>query len=264
MDTEAGGASRAGGAGLHNEDAFLVGQGLGLYVVCDGAGGAPAGEVAARIATEALERFIDGRIEELAGEDAAAARDLVERAMVHALDEIAHAERDDPKLDGLTTTITLLLAHGDLGVVGQRGDSRACLIRRRRVEPLTVESPSTRVAPREVTDGSDFQVFTFALEPRDTIVLCSDGAEEAVLDESIVRAAASLSPQMLASRIVSEAHRSNTAHDATAVVIRVRSEGEPGWLALSSEPVGTAFGHTLEPIAADPEDKARRRTRERG
>jgi protein phosphatase len=262
MDTEAGGASRAGGAGLHNEDAFLVEQGLGLYVVCDGAGGAPAGEVAARIAAEALEDFIDWKIEELAREDADAARSLVERAMVHALDEIAHAERDDPKLDGLTTTITMLLAHGDLGVIGQRGDSRAYLIRRRRVAPLTVDHAQTEAAPTAVTEGSDFQVFAFPLEPRDTIVLCTDGAEAAVLDEAIARSAASLSPQLLASRIVSEAHRRNTSDDATAVVIRVRGEGEAGWLALSGEPRGTAFGHTLEPVSTDVEAERReRRTR---
>jgi len=261
MDTEAGGASRAGGAGLHNEDAFLVEQGLGLYVVCDGAGGAPAGEVAARIAAEALEDFVDWTIAELEREDEEAARRLVERAMVHALDEIAHAERDDPKLDGLTTTITMLLAHGDLGVIGQRGDSCAYRIRRRRVEPLTAEHEGAEAAPHAVTHGSDFRVFAFSLEPRDTIVLCTDGAEAAVRDESIATSAASLSPQLLASRIVSEAHRRNSSHDATAVVIRVRGEGEAGWLALSSEPRGTAFGHTLEPVSTKtPERRGRTRS----
>lgn len=261
MDTDAGGASRAGGAGLHNEDAFLVEQGLGLYVVCDGAGGAPAGEVAARIATEALEDFIDWSIEELGSEDEDAARRLVERAMVHALDEIADAERDDPKLDGLTTTITMLLAHGDFGVVGQRGDSCVYRIRQRRVEALSSEHEQAEAAPRSVTQGSGFRVFSFALQPQDTIVLCSDGADETVRDESIARVAAGLSPQLLASRIVSEAHRRNSANDATAVVIRVRGEAEPGWLALSSEPRDTAFGHTLEPVSADAADASRRRTR---
>jgi len=37
MSTEGSGASRAAGEGVHNEDAFLVDDGVGVYVVCDGA-----------------------------------------------------------------------------------------------------------------------------------------------------------------------------------------------------------------------------------
>jgi len=58
MTTEGSGASRAGEDGIHNEDAFLVEEGLGLYLVCDGASGTPAGEVASRVAAEALEQFV--------------------------------------------------------------------------------------------------------------------------------------------------------------------------------------------------------------
>ena len=59
VSTEGSGASRAGKDGIHNEDAFLVEEGLGLYVVCDGASGTPAGEVAARISVDALEQFVE-------------------------------------------------------------------------------------------------------------------------------------------------------------------------------------------------------------
>jgi serine/threonine protein phosphatase PrpC len=56
MTSEGSGASRAGGDGFHNEDAFVVEEGLGLYVVCDGAGGAAAGEIASRLAADARGR----------------------------------------------------------------------------------------------------------------------------------------------------------------------------------------------------------------
>jgi serine/threonine protein phosphatase PrpC len=43
MGTEGSGATRAGGEGFHNEDVFVVEEGLGLYVVCDGVGDTAGG-----------------------------------------------------------------------------------------------------------------------------------------------------------------------------------------------------------------------------
>ena len=51
MSIDGSGASRAGGDGTHNEDVCRVDDGLGLYVVCDGASDSAAGEVAAQIAS---------------------------------------------------------------------------------------------------------------------------------------------------------------------------------------------------------------------
>ena len=55
------------GAGTHpgrvrdmNEDAYMLRADEGLFVVCDGMGGAPAGEVASRIAVEAIGRELSG------------------------------------------------------------------------------------------------------------------------------------------------------------------------------------------------------------
>lgn len=66
-------------------------------------------------------------------------------------------------------------------------------------------------------------------------------------DEAIGRAAGDLAPRILASRIVSAAHRNAPDHDATAVVVRVRGDREPGWLELSVPPRRSTFGHTLQP-----------------
>jgi serine/threonine protein phosphatase PrpC len=242
MSTEGSGASRAGGEGFHNEDVFLVEDGLGLYVVCDGASNTPAGEVAARIASRAIEEGVQSNpcrepID----------RAVVEAAMGRAMASVAAAERDDAHLRGLATTVTMLLAQDTLGVVGHRGDSRAYLIRRGRAHQLTrdhelVDAPSSgSEAPDEV------DVFTLRLERGDTIVLCTDGAEDVVQDAGIVRAAGVQSSRVLASRIVSEAHRRTPEQDATAVVVRVRQEHEAGWLELSGEPRGTTFGHMLQP-----------------
>ncbi|NNL86759.1 MAG: SpoIIE family protein phosphatase [Myxococcales bacterium] len=245
MATEGSGASRAGSDAFHNEDVFLVEEGLGLYVVCDGVGRSPAGEVAARVAAEALEAFVErcDRAIDLWAEPAA--RSVVDRAMRYALTAVVEAGEAEPESRGSATTITMLLAHGDRGVLGHRGDSRAYLIRRDRAIQLTVDHELTEAAANG--SGSDeLDVFSVRFRPGDTIILCSDGAEDSVRDDAIVRVAGDLSPRVLASRIVSAANRRDSGVDATVVVVRVRGDLEPGWLELSMPPVGTAFGHTLE------------------
>jgi PPM family protein phosphatase len=44
-----------------NQDAFTLRPDLGLFLVVDGMGGHPAGEVAAAIATETIQRFYEDR-----------------------------------------------------------------------------------------------------------------------------------------------------------------------------------------------------------
>jgi protein phosphatase len=248
MSIDGSGASRAGGDGIHNEDTFVVEDGLGLYVVCDGASDSTAGEIAARIASDAVATSVRQSGEDVDVRLGRVARFVVEKAMKHAMRELAEAERSDPRLTGLATTITLLLAHRDIGIIGHRGDSRAYLIRRDRCHQLTVDHELTESLGNGGTQPSAFDVFAVELRPGDTVVLCTDGAEEVVEDESIIRVAADVSPRLLASRIVSAARRRNPSLDATAVVVRVRGEREPGWIELSQLPRGTAFGHTLERV----------------
>ncbi len=246
MGIEGSGATRAGGQGLHNEDAFLAEQGLGLYVVCDGASGTPAGEIAARVASDALEEFVERAGDDLDLRAERVARAVVERALPYAMDAVVEAERTDPELRGLATTVTLLLARGDVGVIGHRGDSRAYLVRGRRAHQLTVDHELTDAVEGDAPASDHFEVFSVPLEPGDTVILCTDGAEQVVQDPALVRVAGELTPPLLASRIVSAAHRGAPSSDATAVVVRVHGERERRWLELSSQPQGTSFGHTLQ------------------
>lgn len=246
MSIEGSGASRGGGEGLHNEDVFLVEDGLGLYLICDGASESEAGEVAARIASEAVAASVRQSEDELDANNARVARFIVEKAINKALRALADAERTDPELARLATTITLLLAHRGLGIIGHRGDSRAYLVRRSRTRQLTVDHELSESVESTKDPDGDFDVFAVELQPGDTVVLCSDGAEAVVEDPAISRVAADLSPRLLASRIVSAAKSIDASLDATAVVVRVRRERDAGWLELSEPPQRTAFGHTLE------------------
>lgn len=250
MGAEGSGASRAGGDAFHNEDAFLVEDGLGLYVVCDGASEGPAGEIAARTAADAVDAFVERAEEDLDFRGEGVARALVEKAMRFAMTVLAEAERSDPDLSGLATTVTMLLVHGRLGVIGHRGDSRAYLVRRGRARQLTVDDEWTERSTNGGQADPDVDVFAVGLAPGDTVVLCTDGAEEVLQDAALVRLAGELPPHVVASRIVSAAHRRSPEQDATVVVVRVRGDAQPGWLELSSRPERTRFGHTIPPSQA--------------
>ena len=199
------------------------------------------------VAVDALEDYVEQA--EAGGGARLSTRD-VEQGLHRAMQSVLKAARTDPGLAGMVTTVTMLLAEGRHGVIGHAGDSRAYLIRRNRVHQLTEDHEFTDAIPNgsgAALEGDALPIQTFALQllPGDTLVLCTDGAEQVVVEPGLVRAAADLSPALLASRIVSAAHRADPAVDATAVVVRVRDEREPGWLELSEPTRRATFGHTL-------------------
>ena len=252
MSTQGSGASSPSRETHANEDAYLVHDGLGLYVVCDGASEGPAGEVAARTAIRALEEFVAANESKVGifplrpftatGLSYEAVRFAL-RAVVAAADE--HAE-----LDGMATTVTLLLANKREAVIGHVGDSRAYLIRHGVLRRLTADHDLT-IRPRghssDTYEEAKIDCFSIGLREGDTFILCTDGAEEVIEDPTVLDPDTAAEPHKVAARIVFAARQRTPDADATVVVIRVRDEEEVGWL-LHSEPVlPWTYGYALVP-----------------
>lgn len=235
---------------LHNEDAFLVADELGLYLVCDGCGDEPGGEVAARIAVDAISAFLGGLLrpdresnpKDFGAFDLAAPVSCrtIEGAIRFALESIAAASDDRSDLEGMASTATLLLVQRGRAFVGHIGDSRAYLLRRADLVQLTTDQDWTASTIRRcIGDRMGIETFSLPTCARDTFILCTDGAEEEVVNAELFEAMGQYSPRLIASRLVAAAHRHRPAEDATVVVVRIREDCE------------IAGGSAIEPVDCD-------------
>jgi len=127
-----------------NEDSFVADAELGLFVVADGMGGQAAGEVASKVAVEAIYQFIKltdeqrditwptGYITNLSH-----GQNRLRTAMLLANQEIYRSAQEDAGLRGMGTTVVCSLVEEDRVDIAHVGDSRVYLLRAGELEPLT-------------------------------------------------------------------------------------------------------------------------------
>lgn len=198
------GATDVGRKRKSNEDAFLLDEALGLYVVCDGMGGHAAGEVASQEAADSIYGMVKNggsklrpMIDPVSTEEAQAYLRLMESAIQAATYMVFSMAEFDREHRGMGTTVSTLLVSGDHAVFGQVGDSRIYRVRQGRIEQITEDhtlvawqikqglitaeeanySPQRNVITRAVGNKDYVEVDTglLALEPGDRFLLCSDG-----------------------------------------------------------------------------------------
>jgi serine/threonine protein phosphatase PrpC/MFS family permease len=181
-----------------------------LLMVCDGMGGAAAGEVAARLACETVCRTLHEQRTSGTNPDLAA-------AMLSANRAIFEEARRHSEERGMGTTSTAALVHGGRLTVAQVGDSRAYLYRGGALQRLTRDQSlamamvdSGTLSPAELKDFPHGNIILQALgvqervapvitelelEPWDTILLCTDGLHGFV-DEDKIAAVLSATPHL--------------------------------------------------------------------
>ncbi len=238
-----------------NEDSFCARPELGLFVVADGMGGHVAGEVASRVAVEAIVGFVAETGEAdanrtwpfpMAPETSVDAHRLTcafRLANRRIADEMATTET----LRGMATTASALLVADHRASVAHVGDSRVYRLRGGRLEQMTrdhswVEEqvragamtandarrhPWRNVVTRALSGGEDpeVDVLDTALEPGDRWLLCSDGLFGVVTDERIQEILASGDPlQALCQRLVDEANQAGGPDNITALLLEVDAQ----------------------------------------
>jgi len=257
VGVEVAGQSDLGCVRSNNEDYFGFDERCGIYVVCDGMGGAAAGEVASRLGVEAViaccrERAKDGAIREsvnaFAGMSARA--NLLADAIQFANQQICFSAEQNREQRGMGSTIAAVLVEGQMYSVGHVGDSRVYLLRKGTIRQRTEDHSLVREQVRrglitaEQAQRSDIQnIITRALgteqnvepdlcdlaaEAGDTLLLTSDGLTRHLSDEEIMEIIdGAPSCKQACQRLITEAKEEGGLDNITCLLVRFV---EKSWL----------------------------------
>jgi len=121
-----------------NDDCVLVDPEGGLYVVCDGARGRFGGRTAAELAIDLIRSSVadlSRGIEKITAE----AEKLVDSVIFAAHRKILAAQAQDRSLEGMTTTVAMVLHRGPQVLIAHVGDTRVYLYREGELQVLTVD-----------------------------------------------------------------------------------------------------------------------------
>lgn len=236
-----------------NEDCHCTREDIGLFMVADGMGGHVAGEVASKIAVEAVEDFI----QETAGADknrtwpfpfdAALSLEAnrLKASFRLANRRIAGAIADSNDLRGMATTASALLTGDGYACVAHVGDSRVYVLRDGALEQVThdhswVEEqvragtmsataarlhPWRNVVTRALSGGEDpeIDVTELRLEPGERFLLCSDGLFSVVNDAQIAALLGDRQTPLdeVCRRLIDAANDAGGPDNITAVVLQI-------------------------------------------
>jgi serine/threonine protein phosphatase PrpC len=190
-----------------NEDSLGIRSEFGIAVVADGMGGHPHGDLASSLATET----VTAKLQEFAESDSGSSRsmDAMAKALLSAHEVIRTSIEENPKLDGMGTTVVTMLIDpsSESYTLGHAGDSRVYLFRdgeltqlttddtwvqeRLDANHLTAEQASGHPLGHMITqclgleNRPDPHVSEGNLIAGDIYVLCSDGLTGALADENI-------------------------------------------------------------------------------
>jgi protein phosphatase len=254
----------------HNEDNFLVAdlsrksRGLleanrsgalgphgSLFAVCDGMGGAAAGEIASQLAVDILyERMVEGLLE-----GHPLSRNELARRLVRAIEAAGLRIFQEAKLDrtrrGMGTTVTAAALVDDHLFFAQVGDSRGYLLRQGNLVQLTRDQSlvnqlieAGQLTEEEAETFEHNNIILQALGTADTVqvdltycelkrgdklLLCSDGLSGMVRFEDIREALRSMPEPIDACKSLTERANQAGGHDnITVIVAEFDGEGLQG------------------------------------
>lgn len=249
---EARGITDVGQRRDHNEDAFLMDEELGLFVVADGMGGHAGGGTASRLAVETIQAAVRHAREAEPGSFGAATTsveesplpDVLREAVEEACAVIYRTAQGDPELAGMGTTVTAALVDGRVAYVAHVGDSRCYLLRAGRIYQVSEDHSLVNeqlkagaISPDEARHSRFKNIITrsvgfeqqvqvdlmgLELEAGDAIVICCDGLSNLVDDPEILHIVEESTLDLAPGRLVALANDRGGDDNITVIVIRAR------------------------------------------
>jgi serine/threonine protein phosphatase PrpC len=252
-----------------NEDAVghLLTPWGGVFVVADGMGGHRTGEVASRLAVEAI-------LEHLKQAEPSP------KALLEAFEQAnarIYQEAQRPENRGMGTTATCLLLDLPYALIAHVGDSRAYLLRggeltlltedhswvaeRVRQGLLTAEEAKTHRWRNVITNAlgsfpqARVDLLGLKLAPEDTFLLCTDGLSGVLENRTLKEVLKNFPPEEAARRLVELANEWGGPDNVSVAVVRLPPELPQGMRpyalpleAAAGAPVGLKLGEEPEEL----------------
>lgn len=229
----------------YNQDCYAVGKlsdGAAWAVVCDGMGGAAAGDLASSASVKIISKRLDSVYREGMGE--LSVRNMLVSALETANASLYEMSRSSKQFRGMGTTVVAALIDGDRLFIAHAGDSRAYKLSGGVLKQLTkdhsvvqemVESgelsedgakhhPRKNVITRALGAETDISV-DFCMEPiseDDLIIICTDGLTNFVEPAQIQSIAEGAAPGECASLLVEAANDNGGGDNITVVTISTK------------------------------------------
>ena len=224
------GITNSGKVRKHNQDVFQMlfneDKDVAVLVVCDGMGGANAGNIASELAADAFMKHIDSSLDKIkSAESQREIATIMTEAVLAANSVVFDKSLQDEEFAGMGTTLTAAVSTGDGEVVANIGDSRMYHVTKSKITQITKDHsviedmiergeitrkqarshPSRNLITRAL-GTSNYElpdIFYLNLGVGDFILLCSDGLSNVVLDNEIL----------------SELKRGSTVRDSCEVLV---------------------------------------------
>lgn len=218
-----------------NEDAFVMLPEEGIFVVCDGMGGAAAGEIASRLAADTAAAVLA---------QGPFGADSMREAVYRANTEVYERARRDRRMEGMGTTLVAVLVGESAVCVAHVGDSRCYRWRGGVLQRLTQDhslveeqirigrmtreqarrSPMQNVITRAIGTRADVvpDIEELPFEDGDVFLLASDGLTRELSDAALSAILASAGNQLEAAcaRMLAGANAAGGRDNITCVLLR--------------------------------------------
>ena len=245
--------SDAGRTRANNEDRYRADSRLGFFMVVDGVGGQVAGEVASECVADSVHEFIQDSSEGATqtwpfhpDPTLSIAGNRLRVGTLVANDALAHRIADDQDLQGMAATMSAVLLDSSRASVANVGDCRTYLLRDGQLQQMTTDHslvaeqvrlglldaaaarthPMRNIVTRALSgnDELDIDVVEFDVKPDDTLLLCSDGLNSMLEDETIRRCLLDTLPDTTKSchRLVQAANDAGGKDNITVCIVHIR------------------------------------------
>ncbi len=245
------GETNVGMKRTHNEDNFAIIAEENLVVVADGMGGHASGEVASKMAIDAMREFFEATAKD---PDATwpykmdKQRSYEENRLITGVKlanlRIFEAAQREPRYRGMGTTLVVVFAAREGLIVGHVGDSRVYRIRNGAIDQLTEDHSllndylkMRKLTEEEIANFPHKNVIVRALgmkdsvkvdsrldhpSPGDIFLLCSDGLSGPVTDADMLRIVEENKNDLkaAASRLIARANENGGPDNITCCLVR--------------------------------------------